>query len=77
MKWSREKTGVGTYDYKGDDKILAYSPVVTTGWSIGMTTFYSEVTNTVTKLGRTIALIGLAYCDYSWFSNLLHSESFH
>lgn len=54
------KTGIGTYDYKGEDKILAYSPVETTGWSIGMTTFYSEVTHAVSELGRTIALIGFA-----------------
>lgn len=53
------ESGVGTYDYKGDDKILAYSPVNFTGWSIGMTTFYSEVTGELSSLGRSIITIGI------------------
>lgn len=53
------ESGVGSYDYQGQDKILAYNPVQATGWSVGMTTFYSEVTGAVSELGRRIIMIGV------------------
>ncbi len=60
QKMVKGEKGVGSYEFEGDKKILAYSPVSSTGWSVGMTTFYNEVTGEVGKLGRTIVVIGIS-----------------
>ncbi|WBW96834.1 methyl-accepting chemotaxis protein [Oceanirhabdus sp. W0125-5] len=46
------------YDFEGREKIAAYSPVTETGWSIAMTTFYSEISSGISKIRNTIIIIG-------------------
>ncbi len=57
-KMVNREQGVGDYKFNGEKKILAYAPVETTGWSIGMTTVYSEITESVRMLGMTTLIIG-------------------
>jgi len=60
QKMVKGESGVGSYDYKGKEKIMSYAPVSLTGWSVGMTTYYSEVTGELKGLGKAIAMIGFA-----------------
>ena len=54
------ETGVGDYSYDGNKKIVAYGAMESTGWSLAMTTDYSEMTHAVTKLGTVIIFMGIA-----------------
>lgn len=53
------ETGVGDYTYEKSKKIVAYGAMSSTGWSVAMTTNYDEMTLEVSKLLRTIMVIGL------------------
>lgn len=57
-KMVKGEADVGYYEYQGEDKILAYGPVNRTGWSIGMTTNSSEITQDVVRLGTQIIIFG-------------------
>ncbi|MCT4563619.1 MAG: methyl-accepting chemotaxis protein [Maledivibacter sp.] len=58
-KMIQGKTEVVNYEFDGEKKIAAYAPVKLTGWSIAMTTYYSEVTKDIRKLRNNIIIIGL------------------
>lgn len=53
------QVGVDNYKYEDAKKIVAYEPIKSTGWSIAMTAYYSEVTKNVLTLRNLIMTIGL------------------
>lgn len=50
---------VSSYEFDGAKKIAVYAPIESTGWSIAMTTYYSEVTKNIGELRNSIMIIGL------------------
>lgn len=50
--------GIGTYIYEGQEKIASYSPLKSTGWSISMSAYYSELMTSVNELRALIMTIG-------------------
>ncbi|QEK11114.1 methyl-accepting chemotaxis protein [Crassaminicella thermophila] len=58
-KMIKSKTGVEYYEFEGKRKIAVYAPLHSVGWSIAMTTYESEITNSVGKLRNIIVIIGL------------------
>lgn len=52
-------TDVEYYTYDGDDKIAAYKPINTTGWSIAMTAYESEVLESLSGLGISTILFSI------------------
>lgn len=61
---------VASYTYNKVTKIVAFAPIETTGWSVGMTTTYDEVTQAAADMGVYITIIGvivnvlIAVCVY-------------
>lgn len=55
----RGKADVENYMFESTEKIAAYAPMKTTGWSIAMTTEYSEVTKGVLKLRNIIIMLSI------------------
>ncbi|NPV30095.1 MAG: methyl-accepting chemotaxis protein [Firmicutes bacterium] len=51
--------GVTTYNYQGQDKIIAYSPVEGTDWSLAVTAPVSEVLERTTSLKRSMLIISV------------------
>ncbi|MBF8982704.1 methyl-accepting chemotaxis protein [Lutibacter sp. B2] len=49
---------VENYEFEGEEKIAAYAPVNSTGWSIAMTTNYSELSQGVSNFRNMMAMIG-------------------
>lgn len=49
------ETGAGYYTYEGSKKIVSFSPLEETGWPIGVTISYSEVSSSLDEL-RNVAL---------------------
>ncbi len=58
-KMTQGERAVENYEFEGDRKIAAYAPLNSTGWSIAMTTYYSEVTKNISKLRNIMVAIGL------------------
>jgi len=54
------ESAVETYDYDGEDKIIAYSSLPTTGWAVAMTATYKEVIKDIVGLGQLLAILGVA-----------------
>jgi len=52
------ESNVENYNLDGEDKIIAYQSLPTTGWSMGMTAAYSEVIKDIVGLGQIIFLLG-------------------
>lgn len=50
------KTGFGSYSYQGEEKLLGFYPVASTGWSIGVTILKSEVFENLERI-RSMATI--------------------
>lgn len=53
------KSGISYYEFEGKRKIAAYGSMESTGWSIAMTTYYDEVTRSISKLRSIIIIVGL------------------
>ncbi len=53
------ESGVGTYSYKGVDKVAGFSPVPLTGWSLVVTQDASEFTAPIRAMRYGVSLIGL------------------
>ncbi|WP_066824809.1 methyl-accepting chemotaxis protein [Clostridium tepidiprofundi] len=53
------KYGVDDYECNGVRKIVAYAPIKSTGWSVAMTTNYSEVLEGANKLKNIITIMGI------------------
>ncbi len=53
------ETAVETYDFDGEDKIIAYKSLSTTGWGVAMTATYSEVIKDIVGLGQLLAIMGV------------------
>ncbi|QXM07265.1 methyl-accepting chemotaxis protein [Crassaminicella indica] len=58
-KMVKRETGVEHYEFEGGKKIAAYAPLHSTGWSVAMTTYESEVTDNVAIFRNTITGIGM------------------
>ncbi|TCO69695.1 methyl-accepting chemotaxis protein [Marinisporobacter balticus] len=59
-KMIKGEKGVDTYQFDGQEKLLAYAPISSMGWSIGMTAYYSEVTEGVSKFKNMMMMMGVA-----------------
>lgn len=59
IKMISNSNGVEYYDYKGEDKIIAYKKIDSTGWTIGMTLNYKEATKGVIDIKYYILFIGI------------------
>jgi methyl-accepting chemotaxis protein len=55
-KMKQRESGVGTYVYQGDEKMMAYAPVANTEWSVVVTISEKEVGTPIRTL-RTIILV--------------------
>ena len=53
------ETGVGTYSYKGEKKVLSYGPIARTGWSMGINILEDEALQGLFKLRKMVILGGL------------------
>ncbi|MGB9793216.1 MAG: cache domain-containing protein, partial [Thermacetogeniaceae bacterium] len=58
-KMARGEEGVGTYTYQGQEKIIAYAPVKTTGWSVAVTAPKAEVLARASGLKTSMLLVSL------------------
>ena len=57
-KMAQGEKGIGEYEFEGENKIIAYTPIADMGWSIGMTAYDHEITKDVYILRNYILLIG-------------------
>ncbi|MDO5517530.1 MAG: methyl-accepting chemotaxis protein [Clostridium sp.] len=79
-KMTKGETGVSEYYYNGEDKLVAYSPVKDTKWSIGIGLPYNELKNQLNSF-RILAYImcilvivvnvGITLYAASGFSNII------
>ncbi|WP_432402006.1 methyl-accepting chemotaxis protein [Wukongibacter sp. M2B1] len=53
------KSDVSYYEFDGNKKIAAYGPMKSTGWSIAVTTYNSEVTQGISKLANIVIIVGI------------------
>ncbi|HAA89380.1 MAG TPA: methyl-accepting chemotaxis protein [Peptococcaceae bacterium] len=58
-RMARGEEGVATYTFQGEEKIIAYAPVKTTGWSIAVTTPKAEVLERAAGLNHSILLVSI------------------
>jgi len=70
------KAGVNYYEYEGKKKLIAFRPIVPTGWSIGMSAYNSEIAKSVTTFKYYICIISsitiiLIIIALYFFSNTL------
>lgn len=56
-KMVRGEDGVENYSYQGQEKILAYAPIKTTGWSVAVTAPKAEVLDRASGLRTSMLLI--------------------
>lgn len=56
----QNKSGIGSYSYKGDDLYNAYEPIVGTNWTLVNTAFKSEVLAGVKSLVFTLMIVIIA-----------------
>ncbi|WP_432662112.1 methyl-accepting chemotaxis protein [Wukongibacter baidiensis] len=52
------EVGTDSYMYEGKEKIAAYAPLKSTGWSIAMSAYYYELTESIDKFRALIMTIG-------------------
>lgn len=58
-RMARGDEGVATYTFQGQEKIIAYAPVKTTGWSIAVTAPKAEVLSRADGLRSSMLLVSL------------------
>ncbi|MFZ5592222.1 MAG: methyl-accepting chemotaxis protein, partial [Bacillota bacterium] len=58
-KMAKGETGLGQYTYQGQEKILAYVPIKSTGWSLGVNVPKAEVLERVSGLKQSLLLVSL------------------
>jgi len=58
-KMSQGEEGLARYTFQGEDKMVAYAPVKTTGWSIAITAPAQEVMARTSSLKTTLITISL------------------
>lgn len=51
--------GTGYYFYNGEKKLVSYKPVKSTGWSIGMSAYYDEMTKSIEILKLDVFIISI------------------
>ncbi|QXM05589.1 methyl-accepting chemotaxis protein [Crassaminicella indica] len=51
------ETGVGGYEFKGEEKYMGYAPIKGTGWSIAVTALKSEIFNELQQLKTYIFIV--------------------
>ncbi|QZY53681.1 methyl-accepting chemotaxis protein [Crassaminicella profunda] len=59
-------TGVGTYEFKGEDKYMGYASIKGTGWSIALTAVTSELLHEVQVLKTYIIIATLVVLIIGW-----------
>lgn len=55
------KAGIGEYTYKGVTKYIAYAPITSTGWSIGVSVYKSEVLSELNSLQLYVAVGSIVF----------------
>ncbi|HAA90699.1 MAG TPA: methyl-accepting chemotaxis protein [Peptococcaceae bacterium] len=58
-KMAKGEEGVATYTFQGQEKLMAYAPVKTTGWSIAVTAPKTEVLEKVASLKQSVLLVSI------------------
>lgn len=58
-RMAKGEEGVATFTFQGQEMIIAYAPIKTTGWSIAVTAPKAEVLDRVTSLNRALLLVSL------------------
>ncbi|PAB55384.1 cache domain-containing protein, partial [Anaeromicrobium sediminis] len=58
-KMKNGKEGIGYYNFEDIKKIIAFKPVKSVDWTIGMTASFDEVSENVSMLQNNILLIGI------------------
>ncbi|MGB9662306.1 MAG: methyl-accepting chemotaxis protein [Moorellaceae bacterium] len=58
-RMAKGEEGVAAYTFQGQEKIIAYAPVKTTGWSIAVTAPKAEVLERAASLNRALLLVSL------------------
>ncbi|WMJ79373.1 methyl-accepting chemotaxis protein [Clostridium sp. MB40-C1] len=56
-KMSVGETGVGTYNYKGVTKCIAYSPIKSTGWGLGIIVEKNDLLSQLGTLNKSIVFL--------------------
>ena len=55
-RMAKGEAGVGEYTFQGEDRIVAFAPIKSTGWSIGLTAPRAEVLERVAGLNRGLMI---------------------
>ncbi|KDR95450.1 Signal transduction histidine kinase [Peptoclostridium litorale DSM 5388] len=59
IKMISGEEGTGYYFYNGEKKIVSFKPVKSTGWSIGMSAYYDEMTKSIERLKLHVFIISI------------------
>lgn len=58
-RMTKGETGHGYYTWEGDEKLISFAPVKTTGWGLAVTVPSQEINESVSTLAKNTLIIGL------------------